>query len=141
MTTPNHDILSALSSYLLHLASIFVLIQTTTLLPSPCPVSGWEMTDLEKVPKEEKAVQGQAEVPAQPTYLCCQVVPRGQVLEPEEAVPVASSPSAGIVLHHLQGQGAHLECSTDPPSLQDLPHFMGRGEQTQAGAEKRQSHL
>lgn len=38
----------------------------TTLLPSPCPVLGWEMTDFEKVLKEESSVQGQAEVPAQP---------------------------------------------------------------------------
>lgn len=38
------------------------------------------------------------------TDLCSQVVPGGQVFEPEKAVPVASPPSTRIVLHHLISQ-------------------------------------
>lgn len=38
------------------------------------------------------------------TDLCSQVVPSGQVLEPEQAVPVASPPSTRIVLHNLISQ-------------------------------------
>lgn len=76
---------------------------------------------------------GQAEVPAQPTYLCCQVVPRGQVLEPEEAVPVASSPPAGIVLHHLRDRNTPGMQHRAPPSLQDPSfHVQGRANTTRA---------
>lgn len=140
MTTPNQGVLPALSSHSLHLASISVLIQMTTLLPSPCPALGWEMTDFEKVPEEESTVQGQQGCQPSPTYLCCQVVPRGQVLEPEEAVPVASSTPAGIVLHHLQGQ-EHTWNAAQSPSQQHLPHLVCREQQTQPGAEQRPSQL
>lgn len=38
------------------------------------------------------------------TDLRSQVVPSGQVLEPEQAVPVASPPSTRIMLHNLISQ-------------------------------------
>lgn len=43
------------------------------------------------------------------THLRCQVVPGGQVLEPEEAVPVPGAAPTRVVLDHLaegEGQGA-----------------------------------
>lgn len=40
--------------------------------------------------------------PCAATYLCCQVMPCCQVLEPEEAVPVSSSTPTWVMLDHLQ---------------------------------------
>lgn len=34
-------------------------------------------------------------------YLCSQVVPSGQVFEAKQAVPLAGTPSAGVVVHNL----------------------------------------
>lgn len=142
MTTPNQGVLPALSSHSLHSASILALIQMTTLLPSPCPVLGWEMTDFEKVPKEENTVQGQQGCQPSPTYLCCQVVPRGQVLEPEEAVPVASSTPAGIVLHHLQGQEHTWNAAQSPlPAGSASSHVQGAANTTRGWGKTKPAFL
>lgn len=40
-----------------------------------------------------------------PAHLSSQVVARGQVLEAVQAIPVASSSTAGVVVDHLVGAG------------------------------------
>lgn len=40
-----------------------------------------------------------------PTHLCSQVVARGQVLEAVQAIPVAGSSTAGVMVDHLKGTG------------------------------------
>lgn len=53
----------------------------------------------------------------QPTYLCSQVVTRGQVLKPEQAVPVACPPSTRIMLHNLMSEHTPLTSCISSYSL------------------------
>lgn len=48
-----------------------------------------------------------------PAHLGSQVVASGQMLEAVQAVPVASSSTAGVVVHHLGGAGVRQEEETD----------------------------
>lgn len=52
-----------------------------------------------------------------PAYLCSQVVSRGQVLKPEQAVPVACPPSTRIVLHNLMSEHTPLTSCISSCSL------------------------
>lgn len=62
---------------------------------------------------------GREEAPAA-THLRGQVVPGGQVLEPEEAVPVPGAAPARVVLHHLE-EGEAVRVREGSPR-QDITH-------------------
>lgn len=45
------------------------------------------------------------------THLSCEVIPCGQVFKAEEAVPLARSTSAGVIVHNLQWENKIINCT------------------------------
>lgn len=54
------------------------------------------------------------------THLSSQVMSRGQVFEPEQAVPVAGPAATGVVLHHLRQEGSAEKKKRSTPSTAHL---------------------
>lgn len=60
--------------------------------------TGWKEWSGEE--ERERETEGQTERERE-KHLCSQVVAGGQVLEAEQAIPLAGTSSTGIVVHHL----------------------------------------
>lgn len=69
---------------------------------------GHGMGDFDNRTKERGEEEEREKERERKKHLCSQVIAGGQVLEAEQAVPLAGTSTAGIIVHHLKNN-AHQE--------------------------------